>query len=151
MGNIHYIVGDATSPIGDGNKIICHICNDIGGWGAGFVLALSKKWSEPEAAYRNLTPRERMLGMVDIVPVEHNISVANMIAQKGIGYHDEEPPIRYAAVRAAFAKVNDVAYKSNATIHMPRIGCGLAGGNWEEIEKIVRDIMSVDVYVYDLK
>ncbi len=151
MGNIHYIIGDATQPIGDGNKIICHICNDIGGWGAGFVLALSKRWKEPEAAYRNLTPSERTLSMVDIIPVEHNISVANMIAQQGIGYHDTRPPIRYAAVRAALAKVNDVAYRSNATIHMPRIGCGLAGGNWEEIEKIVREVMSVDVYVYDLK
>lgn len=40
---ILYIKGDATAPIGSGVKVITHICNDIGGWGKGFVLALSKK------------------------------------------------------------------------------------------------------------
>ena len=50
--DIIYIKGDATSPISPGNKIITHICNDIGGWGKGFVLALSKKWKVTEEAYR---------------------------------------------------------------------------------------------------
>lgn len=49
---IQYTTGDATQPLADGAKIICHVCNDIGGWGAGFVVALSRKWSEPERAYR---------------------------------------------------------------------------------------------------
>ena len=49
---ILYIKGDATAPIGSGVKVITHICNDIGGWGKGFVLALSKKWKMPEEAYR---------------------------------------------------------------------------------------------------
>ena len=31
--NIMYIKGDATSPIAPNNKVITHICNDIGGWG----------------------------------------------------------------------------------------------------------------------
>ncbi len=45
MIQINYVKGDATAPIGIGNKIIVHICNDIGRWGKGFVMALSKKWS----------------------------------------------------------------------------------------------------------
>ena len=45
---ILYIKGDATAPIGSGVKVITHICNDIGGWGKGFVLALSKKWKMPK-------------------------------------------------------------------------------------------------------
>jgi hypothetical protein len=35
---------------------------------------------------------------------------------------------------------------------MPRIGCGLAGGNWEEIEPIIEETLgaqSVPVSVYD--
>lgn len=40
---IHYITGDATIPIGEGKKIIAHVCNDIGAWGKGFVLPLAKK------------------------------------------------------------------------------------------------------------
>ena len=45
--------------------------------------------------------------------------------------------------------------KGNYSIHMPRIGCGLAGGDWKTIENIIQrtfvDIANVDVYVYDLK
>lgn len=49
---IQYIKGDATSPQAKGTKIICHICNNLGGWGKGFVLAISKRWPEPEKQYR---------------------------------------------------------------------------------------------------
>lgn len=156
---IKYVIGDATNPIGDGKKIIVHICNDLGGWGKGFVLAISKRWSAPEQAYRSLrnTLAAYCLGKVQLVDVTDDIVVANMIAQRGSITHrsvndikNNIPPIRYGAVRACLAQVNDYAYKNNCTIHMPRIGCGLAGGNWSEIENIIEDVLSVDVYVYDL-
>lgn len=150
MAKIHFLKGDATRPVGEGNKIICHICNDIGAWGAGFVLAVSKRWSEPEESYRAMKPKERILGTTMIVPVEDDISVANMIAQRGVhNSPDGQPPIRYGAVRACLAAVNDVAFRTGATLHMPRIGCGLAGGKWSDIEKIIHEVATVDVYVYD--
>lgn len=43
MKDIIYLKGDATEPIGTGHKIIAHVCNNKGGWGRGFVLAISKK------------------------------------------------------------------------------------------------------------
>ena len=49
---IQYIKGDATQPQGAGLKIIAHVCNDMGAWGKGFVVALSKRWKKPEADYR---------------------------------------------------------------------------------------------------
>lgn len=156
MNNIHYIKGDATQPIGYGTKIICHICNDIGAWGAGFVIALSKRWKAPELDYRSLKPKERILGSVTFVVVENNVEnnivVANMIGQHGVGLDkDGNPPIRYDAVREALKSVNALAVTVNATVHMPRIGCGLAGGRWDEIEKIIKEVLTVDTYVYDLK
>ena len=45
---IRYVIGDATAPEGEGPKVIVHVCNDIGGWGRGFVVALSKRWDKPE-------------------------------------------------------------------------------------------------------
>ena len=149
---IKYIIGDATYPVGDGKKIICHICNDLGAWGAGFVLALSKRWDEPEESYREMPREEMKLGSVMVVPVEDDILVANMIAQHGIGFDKEGmPPIRYSAVRAALTAVNKLAVEINATLHMPRIGTGLAGGSWKDIEQIINDVVTVGVYVYDLK
>lgn len=43
MKTITYLKGDATNPQSEENKIIAHICNDIGGWGKGFVVAISKR------------------------------------------------------------------------------------------------------------
>ena len=51
MRAIQYLVGDATNPKAQGYRLIVHICNDLGSWGQGFVLALSRKWDAPEAAY----------------------------------------------------------------------------------------------------
>ena len=53
--SINYTKGDATSPAERGNKIIAHVCNDLGGWGKGFVLAVSARWSEPEQHYMFMT------------------------------------------------------------------------------------------------
>ena len=151
MAKIIYIIGDATNPQIPGQKIITHICNDIGAWGAGFVLALSKRWEQPENSYRAI--KNYVLGAVDLVPVEDDILVANMIAQHGIGIaNDGTPPVRYDAVEECLDMVNIVATGMHASIHMPRIGCGLAGGNWMEIEKIINETFGDDirVYVYDL-
>ncbi|WP_261986759.1 hypothetical protein [Actinomadura sp. HBU206391] len=49
---LRIIKGDATSPQAKGPKIITHVCNDRGGWGKGFVLAISRRWPEPEREYR---------------------------------------------------------------------------------------------------
>lgn len=51
--NLTYQIGDATQPNGDGPRIIVHVCNDVGGWGKGFVVAVSKRWREPERRYRS--------------------------------------------------------------------------------------------------
>jgi O-acetyl-ADP-ribose deacetylase (regulator of RNase III) len=154
---IQYTVGDATRPVGDGPKVIVHICNDVGGWGAGFVVAISKRWPEPEAAYRRwhkgLGDVPFALGEVQFVEVEPSLCVANMIAQRHVVATGGVPPVRYEAVEAALTKVAQFAKERDASVHMPRIGCGLAGGKWEEIERIVQHTLvdrGIDVTVYDL-
>lgn len=72
---IKYLKGDATKPIGEGNKVIVHVCNDVGGWGRGFVLALSKRWAEPERKYREWAKSgdKFELGEVQFVQVEPTV------------------------------------------------------------------------------
>jgi len=149
---IQYITGDATAPIGDGNKIIAHVCNDIGAWGAGFVLAISKRWPQPKAEYlKEKSLRSLTLGTVSVIQVEPRIWVANMIAQRGIRTQDGEPPIRYAVLRQCLGLLAAEAQKLQATVHMPRIGCGLAGGKWEAVEPLIQvAIPGTEVFVYDL-
>ena len=90
------------------NIIITHICNDIGGWGKGFVLALSKRWKAPEEQYRKWYQEKDgfSLGAVQFVQVEDLIWVANIIGQHKIRKDEKGlPPIRYEAVREALTKV----------------------------------------------
>jgi len=155
MTNIEYIKGDATTPKGDGNKIIVHICNDVGGWGKGFVLAISNRWKTPENSYREWFRSQDgfALGKVQFVQVEEDLLVANLIGQHKIGRaKNGTPPIRYKAVEEGLKLVAERATRSNAVVHMPRIGCGLAGGKWEMIESIIRNHLleeGVKVVVYD--
>ena len=75
-----------------------------------------------------------------------------MVGQHGIRRAKEGPPIRYTAVENCLAKVALTAVELEASVHMPRIGCGLAGGKWEEIAPIItRQLCENDiaVYVYD--
>ena len=86
--NVGYKTGDATAPIGSGNKIIVHVCNDVGAWGRGFVLAISKRWAEPEQRYRSWHKGQEKqpfaLGEVQFVQVEDTIWIANLIGQRDI-------------------------------------------------------------------
>jgi O-acetyl-ADP-ribose deacetylase (regulator of RNase III) len=155
MQNIKYIKGDATTPQADGNKIIVHVCNDIGGWGKGFVMAISAKWKEPEQQYRQWyqSQQEFTLGEVQFIQVEDDIWIANLIGQRKINKDENgNPPIRYEAVAEGLEKIAVFAKENNASIHMPRIGCGLAGGKWEMIEPIILTTLSekdISVTVYD--
>jgi O-acetyl-ADP-ribose deacetylase (regulator of RNase III) len=150
MNKINYVIGDATQPQGEGKKIICHICNNKNRWGVGFVLALSKRWVKPEIHYRQKD--SYVLGDVDIIQVEDDVYVANMIGQHGTDLDENDnPPIRYDAVKEALFEVNSIANAIGATIHCPRFGTGLAGGSWEVIENIIKEVITVDITVYDLK
>lgn len=154
---INYQTGDATNPKGLGPKVIVHCCNDIGGWGRGFVLALSAKWSEPEAAYRTWYkekgPDPFKLGQVQFVKVENDLWVANIIGQCHIKPTNGLPPVRYEALEMGLRKVAEFCLEHGASLHMPRIGCGLAGGDWDKMEDIINRVVvkkGVEVTVYDL-
>lgn len=148
MRKLTYVDGDATAPIGTGKKLIIHCCNDIGAWGAGFVMALSAKWDAPEQHYRAL--RSYSLGNVQLVDVEEDITVVNMIGQQGCG-PDEfgNPPIRYTAIMLALQQVNAEAEATGATVHCPKFGSDLAGGDWNLIEALLQEIVTVPVTVYN--
>lgn len=155
MKTIIYLKGDATNPQIEGNKIITHICNDIGGWGKGFVLAISNRWKKPENEYRKWFQNDDnfKLGEIQMVEVDDNLWVCNMIGQHKIITNSKGiSPIRYKAVEECLEKLSAEALQLNASIHMPRIGCGLAEGKWEEIEPIIERTLlknNVEVYVYD--
>ncbi|MEU9986553.1 macro domain-containing protein [Streptomyces sp. NPDC048045] len=156
MSGIMYVRGDATVPSVKGVKVIAHVCNDIGGWGKGFVLALSRRWPEPEAAYRawhrGRAKNDFGLGAVQLVKVDPYVWVANMVGQRGIRRGSKGVPVRYEAIDAALARLAGQVIELGASVHMPRIGCGLAGGTWSRIEPLITERLverGIAVTVYD--
>lgn len=158
---VTYVKGDATKPQGDGPKIIAHVCNDIGGWGAGFVLALNGLSLLPRSNYLRAYQNEVVergnsrlrLGAVFLVEVKKDLFVANMIGQREVRSANNPIPLSYTALEKCLERLAADALTLGATVHMPRIGCGLAGGNWDVVESIINRTLTlrdVDVTVYDL-
>ena len=143
---IEYITGDATRPkryeyMPSEPIIIAHVCNDQGGWGKGFVVELGERYPRAKHFYRHWARAGGdtfQLGRVQLVEVDTNLYVANMVAQHGYRATKKDGiPLRYEALRECLGTVCDHALRLKASVHMPRIGSGLAGGDWAKIEPIV--------------
>ena len=155
MAEIKYVTGDATIPVGLGRKAIIHACNDAGSWTKGFVESVSKRWQEPEQQFRSWVRKKAdfVLGKIQIVEVESNISVINMLCQHGVGFGRKLD--LFALEKCFFAIVEH--YENSAekfTVHMPRICKGMTGSNWPIVENLLNKIMipaGITVIVYDWK
>lgn len=155
-GLLRFVKGDATLPNGSNLKYILQIVNDEGKYGAGFSGALSKRWPKVESEYRKWW-REKYgqlkLGDVQEVQVLSDLVVVNMVAQHGIVGKDNPIPIKYDALDNCLDKVGSLIYGFNASIHIPRLGCGLANGLWENVEPLIQNQLikrGINVTVYDL-
>lgn len=161
MALVTYRKGDATLPP-ERPAIVAHVCNDKGGWGSGFVRAVSDRFGpKPEACYRawasgfyggDSPPFE--LGEVQFVPVEFDaagdyaVLVANMLAQAGYCSPSNPTAVRYPELECCLSMVSDQAVEMRCAVHVPRIGCGLGGGDWNVVEGILLGL-EADVVVYD--
>lgn len=136
---IHRAYGDAANfSVG----ALVHIVNNQGHIGGGFSGDVIKKWPIMEQVYRESQPL--ILGQIQPVRVDEYRWVINMIAQHG-RYHAgsllQIPPIRYAALAQCLTRV-DLMLPPYFSISMPRIGAGLAGGDWNRILDIIKGTLA---------
>ena len=161
---MRYVKGDATAPQAPGVKLIVHSCNTLGGWGRGFVKALDKRFGrELGKAYRawhkQRAHNDFELGAVQTLATRTNgVFVCNCIAQKGLGGKrrgngEKTRPFSLDAFRSCLEKVRVVATEKNASVHMPRVGAGLGGGDWALTENVIVQELcdhDIEVWVYSL-
>lgn len=157
---ISYYKGDVLNAVSDTSddetRILIHICNNRGGWGAGFVLALSKKWAEPEQEYRECFKRRinYELGKIQPIKIKDNLYVINMIAQSGYKTAKNPTPLSYDALRECLNTVLIWIDENNfisPVIYAPKIGTGLAGGNWDTIKTILQEeLTEIPIKIYEL-
>lgn len=160
---IRYLIGDATKPQTGENETagIIHICNDLNRWGRGFVLPLGKAYPQAKTAYHRLfdSGQNVPLGTLQEIEAADNILIYNMIAQHGLISTTNPHPLSYPALSKC---LEQVVSRINArrqqtdhifSVHCPRIGAGLGGGEWSIIEEILHSSLveaGINVFVYDL-
>ena len=79
--------------------------------------------------------------------VTKRLVVVNAYTQ--YNYGTDSIKLDYSALRLCFKKINKLF--PNSVIGMPKIGCGLAGGDWEVVERIInQDLTDCTVKVYEI-
>lgn len=156
LAEITYVLGDASRPRGSGRRIVAQIVNDSAfTWGGGFSLAVRERWPAAQRAFRAWAERERRnlrLGNVHVGEVDEDLAIVSMIAQHGFG-PSPKPRIRYMALKSGLERLGELAAEGGATVHMPKIGSGQAGGSWSIVREFVQEAVcgrGVKVYVYEL-
>jgi O-acetyl-ADP-ribose deacetylase (regulator of RNase III) len=123
------------------DDIIIHQCNCLKKWGGGIVIPM--KMYYPGAYKADLDTEyadKNKLGTYTFwtglsIHKDKNITVVNVYGQ--FGYGIDRIRTDYDLLKKALIKVNKDFPKG--TIGMPKIGCGLAGGDWDVVSKIIEE------------
>lgn len=153
---IRLLHGNVLEPGNGGNKIICQLVNDKATkWGGGVARKIAKRFPNAEKSYSEKVvqiPQSERLGRVIFSKASDDLTIASLIGQEGFG-PSLFPRIRYSELQTCLEQVADRASSIGASIHMPKIGTGSAGGDWSTIEEMLDDVMvraGLFVTVYDV-
>ncbi len=128
--------GDEPGPI-----IVAHVVNDSArAWSRrGVAAALAGRYPQAAHEFRAWTiasPDNLQLGSTHTTEQRdggRTVTIISMVAQQGFG-PGAVTRLRYDALHDALTAVADLAHRTGATVHVPRIGAGQAGGRWDLIE-----------------
>lgn len=127
-----------------GANIICHQTNCLGVMGAGLALQIKRRYPDVFTRYKAYcglakSPKE-LLGTSLLIPVSERQYIANCFGQ--VAYGRTSPQTDYAALKKALTEVRTFAEEHGGlSVAIPfRIGCGLAGGQWHIVKKLIDEV-----------
>lgn len=136
--------GDATERRGSDPLVIVHLVNDkTPNWGGAFATALRDRYPVAQDEFRgwfNTAPKPS-LGSVHFCEVDDGLYVATLIGQHGYG-PSPHPRVRYGAIRDALVEIEKFTAEHEATVQMPRIGAGQAGGRWTIVRELIEESLT---------
>lgn len=146
--SINYKSGDAL----DGpESAVGHGCNCRGGFGSGIAGAIASRWPNVRKKYSEFVSPEK-LGQIQPVWTNDKI-VVNMFTQLNYG-RQKQLYVSYNALENCFKLLREWAeFEDVESIAVPRIGCGLANGSWDEVEKRINrawENCEVELNIYSL-
>ena len=135
---MNIVKGDLISLALEGMfDVIVHGCNCFCTMGAGIARAIQEEFPEAYAADLVTAKGDRnKLGSFSSAIVTRNsreITIANGYTQ--FHFHGNDVLVDYDAVRRLFTKIKKTF--SGKRIGYPKIGAGLAGGDWQIISAII--------------
>lgn len=155
---IDYVDGDLIKLSLSGQfDVIVHGCNCLSTMGAGIAPQMAKEFGCDRYEMEMWGPTVEKLGNIDYETVvlgenaiwslsdyknnrnEPELTVVNAYTQYSYGLNHADgvaQPFDYEAFTVCMRKIN-VAFREKH-IGMPRIGAGLAGGDWNLIETIIK-------------
>jgi len=153
---ITYLQGDVLRPRGPAPRLVLMMVNDTARrWGGGLARTAAKRFPQAQekfSAWIGSVPKKERLGQAHFADIGDGSSLVSLVAQEGFGASDV-PRIRYAALSRALGCVADESARHGASVHMPRLGSGGAGGSWNLVEEIVTDLLvdrGIATTVYEL-
>lgn len=129
MNRLTYIKGDLFTS---SRRVIGHSVNCRGAFGSGVAGQVARLYPQARIAYLSKFKQEKWsLGEIQVVPVKNKI-IVNMATQDTYGR--EGVHVDYNACFEAFEKLFRYAQMHWLDIALPKIGAGLAGGEWDRVE-----------------
>jgi O-acetyl-ADP-ribose deacetylase (regulator of RNase III) len=124
---------------------LVHGCNCFCNMGAGLAKTVVRNYSSALKADQTTTYGDKTkLGTYSIAETKDG-HIINAYTQ--FSYGGGKQNADYDAIRKVFEQINE-DYKGKV-ICIPKIGCGLAKGNWKEVKKIINKAtpdVEIDVY-----
>lgn len=149
---IKYINGDILKALENGDiDCFAHGVNCIGGFGSGIAGQIAKKYPNIRDAYIDKFKTDKWkLGEVQKNIITDGI-IFNCATQFNCGY-DGKKYVNYDAIYDCLCSVRDEIESQNLKLGLPKIGCGLAGGNWKIVSIMIESIFNnEDIIVYNYK
>lgn len=143
MNSIERHVGDLLDVT---SGIIVHGCNARGVMGAGVAKAVKDRYPGAYHLYHRVC-REPGVAVGHIIPYEVpstgpkiELLIVNAITQDDYG--TEKRQVDYEGLYRCFAQIPWLAKAYELQdVHFPLIGCGMAGGDWDIVEAIIKSTL----------
>lgn len=145
--NVKYKDGDLVEDINNFD-IVVHGCNCFCTMGAGIARQLSNKYPQVALVDKmTKTGDKNKLGRYTSTLVTNTL-VVNLYTQYSFG--NKKRHFNYAAFLVGLRSLFQLF--PQAKFGLPKIGAGLAEGDWNKIEQIIEDLSeNIDVTVYNYK
>lgn len=138
--------------------LIIHGCNCQGVMGSGVALAIRNRWPlayekyKEQWVFKGILP----LGVAQFIECKDKLGtkwIGNCMTQEYYGRVEGTQYCSYEAIEKCLVEIRRFCKDENLdSFAMPKIGCGLGGGDWNIVSKIIEKVFAntnLIITIYD--